>query len=411
MEPTIGEHLARIRRQSTLTQEQLAERAGVSVETIRKLEQGERQGARTATLNKLARALGVPTSALFGNAARAAADREPDARPLSLVGVRRALTPVTGLDGVPLDGPDGVQPPTLHGVRRAVAGANATYHANDYAVTLAALPELLAEARMLVDALDGDDQLRAHAIASQAYQVTGRLLIQLRQADLAHVALAAAMDHARRSEDQVIGASAVAPMCWLLLRQGRFVEAERLAVTTADRIEPRMSTATPAELAAWGFLLIKAASSAVRDARDDDAGELLEVAAAGARRLGDRNSPHADVAGNDFSSEAVRMMQVECAVIAGQPDRALELSGGVPRSPQVTPSSRQRHRLDIAWSHVQTGQYADATSVLMELRHRAPAWLRQQRYAREVVSTIAAERRRAMSAELAELASLVGCSA
>lgn len=411
MEPTIGEHLARIRRQSTLTQEQLAERAGVSVETIRKLEQGERQGARTATLNKLARALGVPTSALFGNAARAAADREPDARPLSLVGVRRALTPVAGLDGVPLEAATGGRPPTLADVRRAVADANATYHANDYAVALAALPDLLGEARTLVDALDGDDQLRAHALASQAHQLAGRLLIQLRQVDLAHVALTAALDHARRSEDQVIGASAVAPMCWLLLRQGRFAEAERLAVTTADRIEPRMSTATPAELAAWGFLLIKGASAAVRDARDDDASELLEVASAGARRLGERINPHADVAGNDFSSEAVRLMQVECAVIAGKPDRALNLSEAVIRSPQVTPSSRQRHRLDVAWSRVQTGQYAEATDTLVELGNRAPAWLRQQRYAREIVSTITAERRRAMSRELADLASLVGCHA
>lgn len=169
MEPTIGEHLAQIRRRSTLTQEQLAERAGVSVETIRKLEQGERQGARTATLNKLARALGVSTSALFGNAARAATDREPDARPLSLVGVRRALTPVVGLDGSPLDIDLGDQPPTLASTRRTVANANASYHANDYAVTLATLPAMLGESRALVHAANGDDQLLAHTIASQAH--------------------------------------------------------------------------------------------------------------------------------------------------------------------------------------------------------------------------------------------------
>lgn len=411
MEPTIGEYLAQIRRRSTLTQEQLAERAGVSVETIRKLEQGERQGARTATLNKLARALGVPTSALFGNAARAAADREPDARPLSLVGVRRALTPVVGLDGSPLALDLGDQPPTLASVRRTVAGANASYHANNYAVTLATLPGMLGESRALVHAVPVNDQPAAHAIASQAHQLAGRLLIQLRQVDLAHVALAGALDHARLSGDQVVGASAAAPMCWLLIRQGRFAEAERLAVTTADRVEPRMSTASAAELAAWGFLLIKGAGAAVRDARDDDAAELLELAAAGAQRLGDRPNPHADVVGNDFSTEAVRLMQVECAVIAGQPDRALNLSEGVTHSSPVTPSSRQRHRLDVAWSHVQTGRYADATEVLVGLRDAAPAWLRQQRYAREIVQSITERRRRAMSAELADLASLVGSPA
>ncbi|MEU5945160.1 helix-turn-helix transcriptional regulator [Micromonospora sp. NPDC047465] len=409
MEPTIGEHLARIRRQSTLTQEQLAERAGVSVETVRKLEQGERQSARMSTLHKLARALGVPTTALMGSAARAQAMREPDAAPLGLVGVRRALTPVAGLDGRPVDATAETNPPTATDVERAVAVANRVYHSNDYASAISLVPGLLGEARALVDATDGDQQLRAHALASQAHQLAGRLLIQLRQVDLAHVALTMSLDHARRCGDELVGAAAVAQMCWLLLRQGRFGEADQLAVRTADQIEPRLSTATPAQLTAWGWLLVKAASAAVRDARDDDAREMLDLAAAGAHRLGEHVDPLGAVTGNDFSTEAVALMRVEAAVIAGQPDRALELAQGIPQSPQVTPSSRQRHRLDVAWSHVETGQYADATGVLLDLRDTAPAWLRQQRYAREIVQSIAEGRRRAMSAELAELASLVGC--
>ncbi len=41
----IGERLARLRRRRALTQEELAERAGVSVELVRKLEQGRRRGS------------------------------------------------------------------------------------------------------------------------------------------------------------------------------------------------------------------------------------------------------------------------------------------------------------------------------------------------------------------------------
>ncbi|SCL31810.1 Transcriptional regulator, contains XRE-family HTH domain [Micromonospora nigra] len=410
MEPTIGEHLARIRRQSTLTQEQLADRAGVSVETVRKLEQGERTSARMSTLKSLAGALGVPTTALMGNAAQAVDRREPDAAPIGLVGVRRALTPVAGLDGQPVAATTAAEPPTVNRVRRSVLAANTIYHANDYAAAITLVPSLLADARALVDATDGDAQLAAYALASQAHQLVGRLLIQLRQVDLAHVAITQALDHARRSGDQVVGAAAVAPMCWLLLRQARFAEAEALAVRTAEQVEPRLSAASPAELASWGFLLMKAASAAVRDARHDDARDMLDLAAAGAHRLGGRPNPNADVMGNDFSTEGVHLMRVEAAVIAGQPDQALALAQEVHRSPQVTPSSRQRHRLDVAWSHVELGQYADATGVLLELRDRAPAWLRQQRYAREIVRSIADGRRRAMSSELAELAALVGCT-
>lgn len=410
MAPTIGEHLARIRISSTLTQEQLADRSGISVETIRKLEQGVRSAARISTLHRLARALGVPTSALMGSAARAQAMREPDAAPLGLVDVRRALTPVAGLDGQAVATDAAGTPPTLAEVSRAIRTTDGTYHADDYATALMMLPGLLGEARALVDHTDGHDQLAAHALASQAHQLAGRLLIQLRQVDLAHVALTVALDHARCSGDDLVGAAAVAQMCWLLLRQARFGEAESLAIRTADQVEPRLSTATPAALSAWGWLLIKGASAAVRDARADDAAAMLNLAAAGAHRLGGQVVELGAATGNDFSVEAIELMRVESAVIAGRPDRALDLAQDVPRSPQVTPSSRQRHCLDVAWSYVETGRPADATAVLMQLRDTAPAWLRQQRYAREIVQTIAEGRRRAMTAELAELTSLLGCT-
>ena len=402
MEPTIGDHLARIRRQSGLTQEQLAERSGISVEVIQKLEQGRRKGARIPTLNRLARALRVPTSVLFGDTSSAAAERDPDAQPLSLVGVRRALTPVAGLDG---DGIDGGQAdvPIASAARRAVNDATRSYYADDYATTLSALPALLAQVRALVDTADGDDQLTAHAIAAEAHQVAGQLLIQLRQVDLAHVAISTAVDHARRTGAQTIGASVICSMAWLLMRQGRFAEAERLAVRTADQVEPRLSTASTDELSAWGWLLLRAAAAASRDARDDDAAEVLSLAAAGARRLDGR-----PLTLGEFGAGEVRVMQVETAVIARDPGRALSLSEGMTEPPLVAPWSWKRHRLDVAWSRVQLGQYADATGVLMDLRDRAPTWLRHQRYARDIVQSISERRRRAMSTELAELASLVG---
>ncbi|MCX5066873.1 helix-turn-helix transcriptional regulator [Micromonospora lupini] len=417
MEPTIGEHLARIRRESTLTQEQLAEQAAVSVETIKKLEQGVRKSARIPTLRKLARALGVPTSALMGSAAHAQAMREPHAEPLGLVGIRRALAPARGLDGQPV----GPRPPVdgdlpVEHVRNLIADANRAYHANDYATVISSVPLVLATADALVERSGaGDDGQVALGIASYAYQLAGRLLIQLRQLDLAHIALDQAGTYARAADDQVAGASATAHLCWLLLRTGRIAEVEDLAARTADTVEPRLSTATPRALAAWGVLLLKGAAAAARNAREDDARSMLTLAAAGAGQLGDRltqpDDPadrfFVDVAGNDFSGSGVQLMRVETAVIASQPDRALDLAREVTDSPQVTPSSRQRHRLDVAWSYVETGRPADATAVLMQLRDVAPAWLRQQRYAREIVQSIADGRRRAMSADLAALTSLM----
>ena len=63
----IGKRLAGIRRERGLTQEQVAERAGVSAVTIQKLEREERHSARLATLSALAEVLGVPITALLGH--------------------------------------------------------------------------------------------------------------------------------------------------------------------------------------------------------------------------------------------------------------------------------------------------------------------------------------------------------
>ena len=60
---SIGVRIRRFRGKA-LTQRQLADQAGVSVDLVRKLEQGGRQTASIASLQKLARALDVDISDL-----------------------------------------------------------------------------------------------------------------------------------------------------------------------------------------------------------------------------------------------------------------------------------------------------------------------------------------------------------
>lgn len=86
----------RLARSPRLTQEQLAERAGVSVDLISKLEQGQRHTARLGSLHKLANALGVEVSLLL-------------ARP----------SPVGASDQFPaptMTGLDSIEPPTVDSV-------------------------------------------------------------------------------------------------------------------------------------------------------------------------------------------------------------------------------------------------------------------------------------------------------
>lgn len=67
----------RLARSPRLTQEQLAERAGVSVDLIGKLEQGQRQTAQLGSLHKLANALGVEVSLLLARPSPAGASGQP----------------------------------------------------------------------------------------------------------------------------------------------------------------------------------------------------------------------------------------------------------------------------------------------------------------------------------------------
>ncbi len=112
---TLGERLGMMRRLCGLTQEQLAEKAGLSISAVRKLEHGRRDGVRMATLTALAGALGVEAGELLGAGpgtwpAQAERDRAFGARIWELLAARD-ISPgqlEAILAGVP--GPSGAVP-------------------------------------------------------------------------------------------------------------------------------------------------------------------------------------------------------------------------------------------------------------------------------------------------------------
>lgn len=59
-----GNKVAALRQQRNLTQEQLADKTGLSIDTIGAIEQG-RRWARLTTLHKLAKGLKISTAELF----------------------------------------------------------------------------------------------------------------------------------------------------------------------------------------------------------------------------------------------------------------------------------------------------------------------------------------------------------
>jgi transcriptional regulator with XRE-family HTH domain len=85
----IGRQLAALRHASGLTQEQLAERAEVSVDVIRRLEQGQRRTARFATLHAIAAALDTEVSIGFAVRESGLPPRQPVSGPEIAAALRR----------------------------------------------------------------------------------------------------------------------------------------------------------------------------------------------------------------------------------------------------------------------------------------------------------------------------------
>ncbi|MGM1058669.1 helix-turn-helix domain-containing protein [Saccharothrix sp. Mg75] len=62
---SIGENIVRFRRKAGMTQQQLSDRSGISLNLVRSLEQNSRTSARVSSLFALATALHVPLAALL----------------------------------------------------------------------------------------------------------------------------------------------------------------------------------------------------------------------------------------------------------------------------------------------------------------------------------------------------------
>jgi ribosome-binding protein aMBF1 (putative translation factor) len=384
--PTIGDRVRDVRKRRGLTQRELSAASAVSLSLVRKLEQGERQDARLETLRKLALALRVPTSSLVtGSTAEAADPQTVD----SWEPVRRSL-----VGQVPQ--PD--EAPTPDGVVAALDSLRPSLATNRYSEIQAILPALVRDA----NALNGEGR----ALKSRILNTAGWLLVQTHQFDAAETALHLSIDTA---DDRADAAAAANTVCWALLRQGRLAEAREYAIRWADDIEPRFSRATTAELSIWGRLMLSVTAAAVRDARPGEAEDALKLARAAADRIGREVISDASTT-RTFGPVSVAMISAESAVISGHPDKALRVARGISgtRNGLLHPksASRCRHRLDTANALAQLRQPQEAVAILHELRDDAPEWLAQQRYARDILSTII-NRRRTLTPEMRELADFV----
>lgn len=393
------DRLRDLRRRRGLTQEQLAERAGLSLGVVKKIEQGGQ--ARVDTYHTLARALGVRTSALF-DPVGPHRTRRGDGDKIDLMPLRQAVAPPVGPHGHPAavtvdeDGPDVDR---LWATARQLAGA---YHRDRYGEVAELLPALVLGAHAAVEHHRGSGhQESALRLRANVLQMAGRYLTQVRAYDLAHMALRDAVRDAAAAGDMDEVAGAVYQQGWLLIRQGRLDEAEAVSVEAAEAVEPKISRATRRGLGGWGKLLVHASSAAARNNRPEEARQLLRLARTAGAALGGTTAVEESSWGR-FDWRTVAFQGIENHLVAERPDRVLSLAG---RLPPTRRAFARRHLLDVAQAHVLLRQGDEAEGILEALLAETPQWLRHQRLADDVFQgTLRLSKRRRATARQRRLA-------
>ncbi|MFE7318633.1 helix-turn-helix domain-containing protein [Streptomyces sp. NPDC057555] len=392
-EPGIGDRIARLRARRRLTQEGLAERAGLSVDIVRKLEQGVRRTARLSTLNSLAAALDVEPSALVGKPTTF--EIRSDGEQPSVLALRQAVAPVSELLG---DDPDPEDPPDLAALQTALRSTERIRREGRMAEIGALLPQLIRDAKAVAHASTGHRAAAAHSVLAEAYQVAATTLAALGKEDAAFTALERARTAAAKGDDPHLETVGFSTLAWVLTKQGRLADAERVALRAAERIEPGFRS-PPVELALWGILLLRAATAAVRAERRDAVRDLLALASAAAAGLGTDRLDYA----TPFGPTNVGVAKVNFLVEMEDSAEALRTARTVPELRALPPTWRARFHVDRALAFADLDQPDGAVAALLTAERIAPEWMRYHSTSLRLVSELRGRERRRTS-PLTELA-------
>ena len=389
--PAIGERI-RQRRNGLMTQTDLAAAADVSPDLIRKLEQGQRNTASIASLHRIAQALDTDLGELLGR--QAIPESAPDA---GIVALRLAVTDVDDLLG-DVQG----EPLSLRDADRSVIYLWGTYWSGKYEALTGLIPQALTGLRSTLHSAGATDRTRAAEYLAHGYWVAGSTLAQLRHPDAAFMAVRRAVDLAMQSDDPMLAATLKGSVAWQLMVGGRFDEAQRVAIRTAEEVAPSGEVSMP-QRSAYGSLLISAATAAGRANRVTEARDLLDTCEEVAQRVGaDRIDYH-----TPFGPSQVAMQAVDVGVVIEDYPTALVDARRMPPNPGLPLAARCRHLADRAYAHLKLEEADTALTLLLMAEGMSPDWIRHQSLVRSITRDLLAVER-ARSTPLRGLAQRIG---
>jgi hypothetical protein len=245
------------------------------------------------------------------------------------------------------------------------------------------LPRLLTEAEAATHGATAPEAGRAADLAAQVHAITAETLLRLDALDLGYVAAREAVRLADLASDPLRAAATRSGLGHVLMRQGRFVDSERVYVATAESLQPRGEAST-AHLSVYGGVLLGGATAAARQRRAGAAGDLLTEAATVAARTGVDRTDYEIV----FGPSCLVMMSTDCAVVTEDYVAAAEMARRMPPDAAMPLASRSRHLLDVAHTQLRLGHKRAAESTLLTMERAAPEWTAYQRLPRVLVGEL-----------------------
>ncbi|MEO3930197.1 helix-turn-helix transcriptional regulator [Micromonosporaceae bacterium B7E4] len=386
MRDGIGLRVASWRDTAGMTQQELADRVGVSHAYISMIENGRRAVTKRALIIALASALGVRVEDLTAQPRRPR-DRAELAAYSAAPGIRRALD----------DDPDGPLPDAADVARRLEEASRARM-ACDYTTMARLLPDLVEQTRLLATAPATERAglamfVRVAFFAATGLKSMGHIDLSMRLAERAQLAAS------QLGEPDETAAAAFA-LAQVALTGG----SQRRSLSTATAAAQAVGDTQTGDLATWyGMLHLHASISAASLGRADDASTHYAEAQATLPRA---NGP--DRWRLEFSAANVATWRVAIALENGEPERAPEYARRVDRSALRNIQRRTRLHIDAGRGLFLAGQHDRAVRQFLAADDISSQELRSRPAVQEIVGQMVRDARRHGSTELRELAVRVG---
>ncbi len=395
---SIGQRMRDARLRLGLTQADVAAALGRTQGWVSKAEKGRIELDRTSVINSVAGALHIHPNELIDrpyNRAAAANQWQISAAAIIRELRRYDLAPV--FDGTP------------RSAEQLWADTTKLYTLRDNAQNtsiLATLPDLLREARTLAELSTGREREQAYGIYAIACKFGHTSAHALGHPELVAMTCERAAWAAQRSGDELMPAIAHWMRVWDMWATADWDDAVSLSDKALRDVEPLYRGGDPLAVRVWGTLHLRAAVSAARGGRENEARHRIGQAREAAERAA-RNPPQFDRHSLTFSAGNVALHAVSVELEMSNQDEALRLDRQMnPAVLTALPKSRRGYyALDLARAHLWSGQRDRALSLLEQAEATAPQLIRNHPIARATLRRIRSAERAGVSERLRRMSS------